>query len=104
MDSLKDENAKLKEQLKILEEENLVLKDKYNKYKNRVFSNNVKKIYQIFDLQEENEKLRKQLEEKYENCLLEKQNLKEEINELNKLLSNNHDQKRKKTENSTYCY
>jgi hypothetical protein len=46
----------------------------------------------------------KKLEEKNIHCLKEKEDLRQEIIELKKLVDGIYDSKRKKTENSTYCH
>jgi predicted RNase H-like nuclease (RuvC/YqgF family) len=79
----------LKQLVEQLEKENKELKQKYENYRTRVCMNNVKKVTQIYDLTKENEILRKELEKKYENCIMEKQQLKKEIEDLKKLLSGN---------------
>lgn len=75
--------------------------EEYNKvendlefYKNLYFNqkltnciNNVKKINELYDLKMENDSLNYKLEEKYNNCIDEKIRLKNEIEELKKLLN-----------------
>jgi hypothetical protein len=47
--------------------------------------------------------LHKKLEEKYDNCMIEKQALKDEIKELLDLLDCTRESKRKKTESVNCC-
>ena len=85
IDMLLDENKQLK-----LKCDNLM---KFNKYKG------------TYEIKLENDDLKKKLESKYDNCLKEKQALKDEINDLIKLLDRNYDSKRKvkKTETTICC-
>ena len=76
-----------------LEEYNKVKND-LEFYKNLYFNqkltnciNNVKKINELYDLKMENDSLNYKLKEKYNNCIDEKIRLKNEIEELKKLLN-----------------
>ena len=76
-----------------LEEYNKVKSD-LELYKNLYFNqkltnciNNIKKINELYDLKIENDSLNHKLEEKYNNCIIEKIKLKNEIEELEKLLN-----------------
>jgi hypothetical protein len=100
MENLVEENLKLKEQIQKLKDDNNELIEKYINYRNRVFNSNIIKIHKITDLSNEKNNLIKKLEEKNINCLKEKEDLRQEIIELKKLVDCNYDSKRKKTENS----
>lgn len=91
----------LKQLVEQLQKENKELKDKYENYKTRVCMTNIKKVTQIYDLNKENEELRKELEKKYENCIMEKQLLRKEIEDLKKIKTDNVGTKRKRVE---YAY
>ena len=88
----------LKQLVEQLKKENKELKEKYENYRTRVCMNNVKKVTQIFELNKENEELRKELEKKYDNCIMEKQLLKKEIEDLKKIKSDNVGTKRRRVE------
>jgi predicted RNase H-like nuclease (RuvC/YqgF family) len=97
MDNLSNENEELQKRIDILLDENKKLKIKYeniiNKYKYKVLT----------ELKIENDNLHKKLEEKYDNCMIEKQALKDEIKELLDLLDCTRESKRKKTESVNCC-
>jgi hypothetical protein len=104
MENLVEENLKLKEKVQKLKDDNNELIEKYINYRNRVFNSNIIKIHKITDLSNEKNNLIKKLEEKNIHCLKEKEDLRQEIIELKKLVDGIYDSKRKKTENSTYCH
>jgi len=95
MEKLGIEVEKLKKENAILLDENKKLKIKL---KNINDFNTNKQRYKIFlELKAENDDLKKKLEDKYSNCMKEKQALKDEIEELKKLLEGGHESKRRKT-------
>jgi len=84
-------------------EEYKKVKDDLEFYKNLYFNqklinciNSVKKINELYDLKIENDSLNYKLEEKYNNCIDEKIRLKNEIEELKKLLNPSDDNSKKR--------
>jgi regulator of replication initiation timing len=99
MNDLISENEQLKKKIDLLLDENKQLKLKCD---NLIKFNKYKRTYEI---KLENDDLKKKLESKYDDCIKEKQALKDEIDELIKLLEHNYDSKRKikKTETTICC-
>jgi regulator of replication initiation timing len=101
MNNLSNENEELKKRIDILIDENKKLKIKYENIIN--FYSNKYKYKVLTELKIENDNLQKKLEEKYDNCMIEKQALKDEIKELLDLLDCTRESKRKKTESVNCC-
>jgi hypothetical protein len=101
MNNLSIENEELKKRIDVLLDENKKLKIKYENIIN--FYSNKYKYKVLTDLKIENDSLQKKLEEKYDNCMKEKQALKDEIKELIDLLDTTRESKRKKTETINCC-
>jgi hypothetical protein len=97
MEDLAIENEKLKNQIDLLLHENKILKSKYANYFNNT------NIF-VEKIMLENGELLKKLEEKNDKCIKEKQSLKDELKELQKLfLKENYSNKRKRNEIITNC-
>lgn len=101
MNNLSSENEELQKKIDVLLDENKKLKIKYDNIIN--FHSNKYKYKLLTELKVENDNLHKKLEEKYDNCMKEKQALKDEIKELIKLLDCSYESKRKKTETINCC-
>jgi hypothetical protein len=90
IDQLLDENKKLKNIIKN-NEDYLIKRKEYN----------ISKIY--INLKDDNDHLKKELDKKNDNCIKEKQALRNEIEDLKKLLNGEHEHKKRKTISTSTC-
>jgi hypothetical protein len=88
------ENDTLLERLDALTQENKRLLDliarqnnAHHDYKTRVCLNNYKKIMEMHKLRDENKSLQEKLQKEYNECILEKKKLMEEIDHIKKILT-----------------
>ncbi len=94
MDKIGIEVENLKKENAILLDENKKLKIKLKNIND--FNTNKQRYKILLELRAENDDLKRKLEEKYDNCMKEKQSLKDEIEELKKLLEGGNESKRRK--------
>jgi len=88
------ENDTLLERLNALTQENKRLLDliarqnnAHHDYRTRVCLNNYNKIMEIHKLKDENKSLQEKLDQEYNECILEKKKLMEEIDHIKKILT-----------------
>ena len=80
IDSLTKENNRL---LELITKQN----NYHHDYKTRVCLSNYKKIMDMHELKDENKSLKDQLDKEYNECILEKKRLMEEIDHIKKILT-----------------
>ena len=80
LDSLTQENKRL---LDLIAKQN----NAHHDYKTRVCLNNYKKIMEAHELRDENKSLKEKLQKEYNECVIEKKKLIEEIDHIKKILT-----------------
>ena len=78
--SLTDENNRL---LELIAKQNIIQHD----YKTRVCVNNYNRIMEMHKLKDENKSLKEKLDKEYNECILEKKKLMDEIDHIKKILT-----------------
>jgi hypothetical protein len=80
LESLSQENKRL---LELIGKQN----NYHHEYKTKVCINNYKRIMEMHELKDENKDLKEKLQKEYNECILEKKKLMDEIDHIKKILT-----------------